>query len=112
VYKAYSVRWAANMTANICISKSIIVFLSIRKCVFQKTFNIMLCCTKKINISRPITKICYKEKECKMNYYKNVVHRKRQRKFVRRTAYEEPIMYRKECPNLEEQFRRNVNDED
>jgi len=44
--------------------------------------------------------------------------RKRQRKFVkltstvRRTDHEEPIMYRKECSNSEEQFRRNVNNKD
>jgi len=50
-----------------------------------------------------------------MTITKMLCIRKRQRKFVkltstvRRTAREEPIMYRKECSNSEEQFRRNVN---
>jgi len=39
-----------DMTANICISKAIIVFLSIIKgnVSSKKTFNIILCCIKKI----------------------------------------------------------------
>ena len=62
--------------------------------------------------------MCYKEKKnnvCKMKYHKDVVYKEKTKKVCKinfRTAHEEPIMYRTECSNSEEQFRRNVNNKD
>jgi len=41
-----------------------------------------------------------------------VSYKEKTKKAVRRTAHEEPILFRKECSNSEEQFRRNVNNKD